>query len=779
MSKLKKTLLVILSTIVILITVVIIFISPIAKYLVEKYDTKYTGREITIDWAYVNPFTGYVHLDNFKAYELKSDSIFLSVNGISANLSMWKLLSKTYEISELELNKPKGMIIQNGNKHELNFTDIIEKFTPKETKKVKPPIHFSILKINITNGEFHYQENVIPIKYYIKNVNIESSGVHWNADTIAFKFSFLSGIGSGKINGDLTINSKTMDYHCAVVANKFDLKIMEQYLKDITNYGSFSAFLNADIKSKGNFKDKENINAKGMVSIDDFHFGKNPKEDYASFEKLVITINELSPKYHKYSFDSISLNHPYFKYERYDYLDNLQTMFGKKGSNIVAANANQEKFNLVIEIAKYVKVIAKNFLKSNYKINRVAIYKGDLKYNDYSLSEKFGIDLNPIYIVADSITKSQSRVSLSLKSGIKPYGNMSVNLSINPNDSSDFNIKYHVQKLPLSLFNPYVISYTAFPMDRGTISLNGIWHVRNGMIQSNNHLLLIDSRLSNKIKNKATRWIPMRVLLFFIRERGNVIDYEIPITGSLKDPKFHWKDIVFDALENIIVKPLTTPYRMEVRTAETTIEKSVSINWKLRSNALESEQEKFVKKIVDFLKENPEAHIDVYPQNYLLKEKEYILFFEAKKKYYLFTHQQNVQSFCEADSEKVNLMSVKDSMFIRHLNNHAKDPLLFTLQEKCERFVGISVINKQYKDLKKERLKTFMFFFEKEGVKNQIKIHSGNDMIPYNGFSFYKIKYKNDFPESLIHAYQKINELNNQAPRKKYKKEREKNKKNR
>ena len=66
-----------------------------------------------------------------------------------------------------------------------------------------------------------------------------------------------------------------------------------------------------------------------MVAINDFHFGKNPEDDYASFDKLVLAINEMSPKKHKYLFDSVSLSHPYFKYERYDYLDNLQTMFGK------------------------------------------------------------------------------------------------------------------------------------------------------------------------------------------------------------------------------------------------------------------------------------------------------------------------------------------------------------------------------------------------------------------------------------------------------------------
>ncbi len=62
--------------------------SLIAKYVIEKYSEKYTGRKITMDRAYVNPLTGYFHLSNLKIYEHKSDSIFISIEGLSANLNL-------------------------------------------------------------------------------------------------------------------------------------------------------------------------------------------------------------------------------------------------------------------------------------------------------------------------------------------------------------------------------------------------------------------------------------------------------------------------------------------------------------------------------------------------------------------------------------------------------------------------------------------------------------------------------------------------------------------
>ena len=141
-NKIREILLITSSIIFILVVLTIIFISPLAKYLVERFDKKYTGREIKMSWAYVNPFTGYIHFDNLKIYEFKSDIVFFSANGLSANVTMSKLLSKTYEVSELTLDNPQGLLFQ--NKKQFNFSDLIMRFSPKkQSAEKKEPIHFN------------------------------------------------------------------------------------------------------------------------------------------------------------------------------------------------------------------------------------------------------------------------------------------------------------------------------------------------------------------------------------------------------------------------------------------------------------------------------------------------------------------------------------------------------------------------------------------------------------------------------------------------------------
>lgn len=102
--------------------------------------------------------------------------------------------------------------------------------------------------------------------------------------------------------------------------------------------------------------------------------------------------------------------------------------------------------------------------------------------------------------------------------------------------------------------------------------------------------------------------------------------------------------------------------------------------------------------------------------------------------------------------------------------------MLFTIQDKCNKFIGTTVVDARFNQLNKEREAAFMLDFKKGGVQNRVKMHTGENEIPYNGFSYYKITYKGEIPEALNKAYRKMNELNDETPRKKFKKERKQNK---
>lgn len=776
MKRLKRVSIIIIITMLLVAALVIIFISPVTKYLIQKYDEQYTGRQITLDWAYVNPFTGYIHLSNVKIYEYKSDSVFFSAGGLSADVSVMKFFSHSFQLNSATLDHLFIKVIRDHKR--MNFQGIIDKLSEGDSTKPaatsKSPVHVNLGKLKINDAEIHYTDKQTPFDYYIKKGNFETPGKHWDEDSMAFAYSFLSGPSNGSMQGQFNVNFKTSDYMLADRIAGFDLKPMEQYVKDLANYGNLQAVLDANLRAKGNFHDAENIVASGHVALRDFHLGKSHGDDYMSFEKLGVAVTELSPVNNKYFFDSITLAHPYVKYERYDNTDNLETMFGKKGSHISSTKANPEKLNIIITIGQYIKALANNFFRSSYKVNSLNITRGDLVFNDFSLSEEFSTGVHGMSIVADSVNKSRKRVTVFLKAGLKPYGNLAIYLSIDPKDSSYYNLNYQIENVPVSLFNPYTVTYTSYPLDRGTIAINGAWNVVGGVIDSKNHLIIVDPRATKRVRGKDKKWLPLPLIFAFIRERGDVIDYEIPITGNLKNPKFHLHDAIMHLLANIFVKPATTPYRFSVKNTEKVIEKSLMIKWPLMGSELLSSQDKFLTEIAAFLAKNNETSITVEPFEYTLREKEYITFFEAKKKFYKEANHINDKTFSEKDSLNITKMAIRDSSFMRYLNAHVKDKLLFTLQEKCTKLVGLKIIDGELKHLNKNRQQIFTDYFTRQQVAGRVHIQNTRNSIPFDGFSYYEIRYKGDVPPDLQKAYQKMNELNAEGPRKKYRKEHKK-----
>ena len=752
---------------------VVIFISPITKYLIEKYDVQLTGREIRMDWAYVDPFTGYCHLNNLRFYECQSDSIFFRTDGFNLDLAISKLFGGVYEISKLHLTKPWAVVIQDGEK--FNFSDLLVQFgqnkTEDSTMKKTDPVKFNLLNLEIEEGEFHFREKTIPIVYFIKNVNIKSSGIQYDSPLTNATYELQPGIGSGWIGGAIQLNLRTLAYSQNLRVKKFSLNILEQYLHQISAYGKLQAILDVAIESSGNFNDPLSIDAKGKLMVSDFHFGKSSDNDYAAFKRFSVRINQLCPSKKVYHYDSVLLDKPYFKFERYDSLDNIQNVFGKGGERIQSVKKDETQFNLILEIANYVKTIGSKLLESHFRVNRISIGDGCFIYNDYTQQEKFSLALQPFQLNAFGIDKDDKRAIFRFSSGLKPFGNAVINLQVNPKDIDDFELSYQIRNVPVAHFNPFLVANTSFPINRGTLELNGTWSVRDKKIASRNRLILLDPLVGKRVKKRDTKWVPVPLVMALVRERGNVIDYEIPITGNLSDPKFNVWDPVVDVIGNIFIKPPTIPYGIHVRNVENKLEKSLSIKWEANSAELGKDSYKFLGSVVEFLDDNKNAKIEIIPRMFEEREKEVLLLYEAKRRFYLGYKRIGLQKFTSADSLAVVNLSSKDPLFMQWLDQQVSDSLLFTVQHKSLNLVGEKRVQDLYKQLVKSRKANFLSVFPKE-FHNRLIFKDVDEREPFNGISLFELSYEGEFPEKLRKGYINYRNLNDDLPREYFKEKR-------
>ena len=738
--------LVIVTIVIIVCGVIIAFISPIAKHLIEKNSVKLIHRQVEIGWLYVNPFTGHIHAHNVVMYEKDGRKKFISIGGLSFNVSLRGLLSKKFDFYSITLNHLHLSIIE--NKAQFNFDDIFAKDT---TAPQKPgaPVKFYVRDIHLTNSIVEYSEVTIPVHYYVTKLNVECPGIEWDVDSAQFKYDFNFLDTGGTVKGLFAMNFKNNNFEMKPVFSHFDLSSIKQYIGEFAKKENFTAYLNADVDAKGNFKDAKYLLATGKLELNNFHFGRRPGNDYLSFSTLKIDIDSLSPLNKKYFLNTILLDSLYVRYERYDSLDNFSRMFGVGGANV--KNAAQENYsqNIIFQIAHFFSQIAQNIVNSQYRVKQFQVTNSQLVYNDYSLAERFSLRAEPVVVTAKNIDTRANRTYLQLNFKVNPFGDITANFDVNPKDYGDFNLTYGINDFPIPLFNPYAVTYTSYPFDKGTLALNGTWHVLNKNINSVNHLVVVNPTLALPVKGDDTKKIPMRVIMFFVRDVNRRIDVELPISGNLNDPKYHLWGAILQVLENLVVKPPALPIT-SVKLAQTKDKEDyITMEWQLRQNAMTDKQRDQLKKIARYLSSHPDSKVTIEPHYFTNEEREMIVLFEAKKKFYALQHHIAVNQLTKDDSLTIARNSTKDTLFIRYLERTVKDSLDFTTQSKCIAIIGRGRVDALYNDLITARKNQILSFFSDKNISNRVTFENGISEIPTSGFSHYVFYYKGEKPSEL------------------------------
>jgi hypothetical protein len=721
--------------VIILALLIISFLSPISKFLIEKYSEKYAGRKIVMSWLYVNPFTGRFHAHDLKIMENKSDSSFIRIQDCSFNISFYKLFSKKLDVSAITLEKLRINIVE--NKSSFNWDGFFTRDTLKPKSVSPAPLEFSFRDIRLINSEVVYSETSIPVHYYTTKINVQCPVIQWDSDTSSFTYDFNFLEKSGHVKGFFSMNFKDLDYHLKTSFDSFDMKSLDQYIKEFSEYGYFSAMLNANLNAHGNFHDAKNLIATGKLGISDFHFGKSKGDDYLRFSKLLLNIDTLSPVNKKYLFKTVLLDSAYVKYQRYDSLDNFSQMIGDKGAHISKAHSEHHAENIIFQIADYIASVAKDLVNSNYRADTLLVSNAHAHYDDFSLAQQFSVSVNPLTISASHVDTRFERTDLNIKAKINPFGNLEVHLNVNPTDFGDFLLDFNLRNLPIPLFNPYLVTYTSYPFDNGSLALSGKWKVKDNQITSLNHLLINNPTLAERVKEEDAKKRSMRLILFLIRDVHREIEHTIPINGNLNNPHYVLSSAIWQVLANILVKPTSYPYTEIKAESEEKKRIPVLLEWKLMQRKPERDQNTELGKVSRHLFFHPGAKVVITPYSFKEKEKEMLLMFEARKLFYLSQQRTSSKQLTETDSVAINKLSIRNPAFLVFLQTSSDSKLVFSNQEKALLVVGQARIDELYLKLINDRQKSVLNYFREKGYADRVTVKESKNDIPASGFSHY------------------------------------------
>ncbi|HVM87768.1 MAG TPA: DUF748 domain-containing protein [Puia sp.] len=720
----KKILLILLTALASALIITIIFLSTIVKYLIEKHSEEYIGRKIKIGTLHINLLTGNIGADNIKIFEAKSDQIFFSCEKIETAISIRKLFASKYEIKDLKLEKPVINIIQKGNR--FNYSDLVSRFvtnTPAASKTTKPAEYW-LHNLQIDSAKLVYINSFPYNKIEVVNWNTSIPLIAWNNPVYDITTSFNIPTG-GQLNGNININSKSFLYKTAFSVQQLNINILYPYLKDYMKVKSLEGLLSASLSITGNFHHEQEIAASGNISAEDFEITDLVSDRLTSIEKLDVQVDSINTKNNFYNFKTVNITHPYVELSMYDDGYNFQRLMTVPTKNSMDT-AVTTYANIFIMMADYIKSIMKDYVASNYNAEQFKVEGGHFVFTDYTHGDKFQYDFDSLNVLSNKVSSDNNRIKLNIRSLLNRSGNLQATIAVSPQNFEDLEIDGVVTGLLVSDFNPYSKYYVGTPFLNGIANYTNQTTILNRKLTSKNVLDIVKIETGKKIKNSTAMNIPVKLAISLLKDVHGNIHLDVPVSGSLDDPKFKWGKVVWQVIKNIMVKAATAPFRFFAKAFGGKEQDYNQVNFDYLQTNINGSQKKVLDNLANVLTQKPELKLQLLQVTSREDEAEIFALQEIKKQYLNMTADSNSTQ----QQRRIDSVDNKDSLFNKYIDSKLQSGFSFmSVQEKCIQIIGKTKMDTITSSVMEKRNQAVMDYFtlQKHISPGRLNVSSAKD----------------------------------------------------
>lgn len=197
-------------------------------------------------------------------------------------------------------------------------------------------------------------------------------------------------------------------------------------------------------------------------------------------------------------------------------------------------------------------------------IGRVTVLDGQANFSDLSITPNFsaGIDkLSGNLRALDSAPGSRAIVDLHGEVG--PYAPVKIEGTVNlfgPALYTDLAMSF--RNMDLTIFNPYSGKFAGYDITKGKLTTDLHYLVQNGKLKASHHVVIDQLEFGAKTHSKDAISLPIKLAVALLKDRHGVIDVNLPVSGSLNDPKFRLAPLIWQVLVNLLEKAVTAPFKL-------------------------------------------------------------------------------------------------------------------------------------------------------------------------------------------------------------------------
>ncbi|HKE96754.1 MAG TPA: DUF748 domain-containing protein [Povalibacter sp.] len=392
---------------------------------------------------------------------------------------------------------------------------------------------------------------------------VQLSVTQWNADP-ATKLNVDADVTinkDGRLLGKGALQLNPLSTQLAVDLKNFDLPVLQPYLARATAMTLHSG--NLAVKGDVAYTQTPQsppVSFKGEVQVANLRTTDQLlNEDFVKWRELSISGIDFSLNPDKLTVERVVARQPYARVViAKDRSLNVSKVLhpGATAPAEVAAGENEQRTPTQTTVASQQSRTFPTHIRS------VQFIDGSANFADYSIEPSFAagiLELNGTVTGLSSDPASRARVKLDGK--VDKYAPVDITGEVNLLAAAKYtDLSMNFRNMELTTFNPYSGKFAGYNISKGKLSTELHYKVQDRKLDAAHHIVLDNLEFGAKTDSKDAAPIPLKLAVALLKDRHGVIDVNLPISGTLDDPKFRLGPIIWKAVLGLLTKIVTAPF---------------------------------------------------------------------------------------------------------------------------------------------------------------------------------------------------------------------------
>ncbi|MCW5618194.1 MAG: DUF748 domain-containing protein [Nitrosomonas sp.] len=195
-------------------------------------------------------------------------------------------------------------------------------------------------------------------------------------------------------------------------------------------------------------------------------------------------------------------------------------------------------------------------------IGKILLQQGRIDFYDRFIQPNYHANLTGLQGQIGPIQSKEAGV-IDIKGAIDKTAPLEIHGSIQPFGSRlMLDITAKAKEIDLPSFSPYSGKYIGYGIEKGKLSVDVHYHVKEGALTAENNVFLDQLTLGARVNSEEAVSLPLELAIALLKNRHGEIDIHLPVKGSIDDPKFSLGGVILEAFVNLITRAVTAPFTL-------------------------------------------------------------------------------------------------------------------------------------------------------------------------------------------------------------------------